>query len=138
MESGSDELTGKRVLICDDTDSIRSLMRINLEIEGFVVEEADDGHVAMARLIDLDHEVPDVVILDATMKDRDGWWTVQAIRSHPRTRNVPVILVTGSVQVHDADEAAEAGFDGFIAKPFDPDELVEIVSRLATGGRPAR
>lgn len=138
MESASDELTGKRVLICDDTDSIRSLMRINLEIEGFVVEEADDGHVAMARLIDLDHEVPDVVILDATMKDRDGWWTVQAIRSHPRTRNVPVILVTGSVQVHDADEAAEAGFDDFIAKPFDPDELVEIVSRLATGGRPAR
>ncbi len=48
---------------------------------------------------------------------------------------MPVLLVTGSVVVHDAPEASGAGFDGFISKPFDPDERVDAVSRLATTGR---
>jgi len=76
-----------------------------------------------------------VIVLDSEMAPYDGWWAIAAIRSHHRLDEVPVLLVTGSVVAHDAPEASGAGFDGFISKPFDPDELVEAVSRLAAAGR---
>jgi DNA-binding response OmpR family regulator len=137
MESGSRPDGPGLVLVCDDVESIRQLMRINLELEGFAVEEAADGHAAMARLIDPELPTPDVVVLDAQMGPKDGWWTIAAIRSHPRMTEVPVIMVTASVQVSDRVQAAEAGLDAFITKPFDPDALVEVVSRFAREGRDA-
>ena len=124
-----------RVLVCDDTEPIRRLLRINLELAGFTVEEAADGHEAMARLIDPERPAPDVIVLDSEMAPYDGWWAIAAIRSHHRLDTVPVLLVTGSVVAHNAPEASGAGFDGFISKPFDPDALVDAVSRLAEAGR---
>jgi CheY-like chemotaxis protein len=127
-----------RVLVCDDTEPIRRLLRINLELAGFAVEEAADGHEAMVRLIDPEQPPPDVIVLDSEMAPYDGWWAIAAIRSHPRLDTVPVVLVTGSVVAHDAPEADDAGFDAFVSKPFDPDQLVEAVSRLAAAGRRPR
>ena len=139
MQSGTDPHgPPPLVLVCDDTESIRRLMRINLELAGFRVEEAGDGHEAMARLIDPLSQVPSVIVLDSEMSPYDGWWAIAAIRSHPRLDPVPVLLVTGSVVLHDAPEASGAGFDGFISKPFDPDELVASVSGLAVAGRTPR
>ena len=126
------------VLVCDDTEPIRRLLRINLELAGFEVEEAADGHEAMTRLIDPLLPRPAVIVLDSEMAPYDGWWTIAAIRSHPRLDPVPVLLVTGSVVTHDAPEASDAGFDEFVSKPFDPDALVAAVSRLAAGGRARR
>ena len=136
MQSG----TGARgpaplVLVCDDTEPIRRLLKINLELAGFDVEEAGDGHEAMARLIDPIRKRPDVIVLDSEMAPYDGWWAIAAIRSHPRLDPVPVLLVTGSVVAHSAPEASGAGFDGFLSKPFHPEQLVEAVSRLAAAGR---
>jgi len=139
MQSGSGEgAPAPRVLVCDDTEPIRRLLRINLELAGFAVEEAADGHEAMARLIDPERPPPDVIVLDSEMAPYDGWWAIAAIRSHPRLDAVPVVLVTGSVVTHGAPEADDAGFDAFVSKPFDPDELVEAVSRLARAGRRRR
>ncbi len=126
------------VLVCDDIEPIRRLVRINLELAGFEVEEAADGHEAMARLIDPLRPVPAVIVLDSEMSPYDGWWAIAAIRSHPRLDPVPVLLVTGSVVTHDAPEASGAGFDGFVSKPFDPDALVAAVSHLAEAGRRPR
>ena len=139
MKSGSGTRgPAPRVLVCDDTEPIRRLLRINLELAGFDVEEAADGHEAMARLIDPELPHPDVIVLDSEMAPYDGWWAIAAIRSHPRLDAVPVLLVTGSVVAHDAPEANDAGFDAFLSKPFDPDDLVEAVSRLAAAGRRRR
>lgn len=124
------------VLVCDDIDSIRAIIRINLELEGFDVLEAVDGHAAMSHLIDPSTPVPDVIVLDAQTPRRDGWWAIAAIRSHPRLAGVPTVLVTASVTEHNRSEAALAGFDAFIGKPFDPVELVDVISRLAAHGRP--
>jgi CheY-like chemotaxis protein len=136
MQSGTD-LLGPRplVLVCDDTEPIRRLVRVNLELAGFAVEEAGDGHEAMARLIDPERPSPDVIVLDAQMAPHDGWWAIAAIRSHPRLGPVPVLLLTGSAGAYDAARADGAGFDGFLAKPFEPEHLVTAVSRLAEGGR---
>lgn len=126
------------VLICDDTEPIRRLVRINLELAGYEVEEAADGHEAMARLIDPLRDPPAVIVLDSQMGPYDGWWTIAAIRAHPRLDKVPVLLLTAAVMAHSAPEASDAGFDAFLPKPFDPDALVATVSRLAAGVRRTR
>ena len=141
MESGQAASTvtdRPLVLVCDDIDSIREIIRINLELEGFDVLLASDGHEAMSHLIDPSSRTPDVIVLDAQTPRRDGWWAIAAIRSHPRLAGVPTLLVTASTTAHDRSEAALAGFDAFVAKPFDPVELVDVVSRLAAAGRRRR
>lgn len=126
------------VLVCDDTEPIRRLLRINLEIAGYEVEEAGDGHEAMSRLIDPDRAVPAVVVIDSQMSPYDGWWAIAAIRSHHRLDDMPVLLVTANAAEHVGLETTVAGFDGVVGKPFDPDELVDAVSRLAEHGRASR
>ena len=90
----------------------------------------------MARLIDPGQPVPAVILLDQQMSPHDGWWAIAAIRSHPRLDDVPVVLLTAATSETELPEVAGAGFDAFLSKPFDPDEVVETVSRLAAGGRP--
>ncbi len=123
------------VLVCDDVEPIRRLLRINLELAGFRVEEANDGHQAMARLIDPIAQRPDVIVLDSQMRPYDGWWAIAAIRSHPALQDVPALLVTAAASDHARFDVDEAGFDGIVTKPFDPDEVVEVVSHLAATGR---
>jgi CheY-like chemotaxis protein len=136
MQPGTgDAAPAPLVLVCDDTEQIRRLVRINLELAGYDVEEARDGHEAMARLIDIESRVPSVVVIDSQMSPYDGWWTIAAIRSHHRLEAMPVLLVTANVAEHVGPETAAAGFDGVVGKPFDPDDLVDAVSRLAVGGR---
>jgi CheY-like chemotaxis protein len=128
-------LSSPRVLVCDDTDSVRSLIAMNLELEGYEVMEAHDGIEALDLLSDPDAELPDVVTVDALMPRRDGCWMVNMIRSDPRLEHLPVVMVTASVQRHHRAQAEQASVDAFIAKPFDPDELVAIVGVLASAGR---
>ena len=92
METG-----GGLVLVCDDTEPIRRLIRVNLELDGYVVEEAADGESLLARLRLRDAPLPGVVILDAQMEPRDGWWAIAHIRSDPRLTQIPVLMVTASV-----------------------------------------
>ncbi|WP_207023504.1 response regulator [Phycicoccus sp. DTK01] len=126
---------GPLVLVCDDTEAIRRLLRINLELGGFRVEEAADGHEAMGRLIDADRERPAVIVLDSQMAPYDGWWAIAAIRSHHPLDDVPVVLVTATATDLESPEVSGAGFDAYVSKPFDPDDLVAVVSRLAAAGR---
>lgn len=126
------------VLICDDVEPIRRLLRINLELAGFEVDEASDGHAAMARLIDPVLRRPDVIVLDSQMTPYDGWWAIAAIRAHPSLSEVPVLLVTAAASDHARYEMDEAGFDDLLTKPFDVDVLVAAVSRLAASGRRPR
>lgn len=125
-------MTGRRVLVVDDTPQIRMLLRLNLELEGFEVVEADDGAVAIALL----HEwadtglLPDVVTLDAVMEPVDGWTTVAAIRRDPRLRHLPLLMITASVQAHQQQRADRVGVDAFVAKPFDPQAVVELIEAL--------
>jgi len=124
-----------RILVCDDTQQIRTLIRVNLELEGYEVIEAADGQEALGILEDLTLPLPDVITLDALMPRRDGWWTVSMIRADPRLEHIPIVMVTASVQSHHRAQAEQAAVDGFVAKPFDPDELLALIAVLAMGGR---
>ena len=124
-----------RVLVCDDAEEIRQLIRINLELEGFEVVEASDGQVALEILQDTTRPLPDVITLDALMPRRDGWWAVTMIRNDPRLRHIPIVMITASAQSHDRAQAQAAALDGFVAKPFEPDELLALIGDLAARGR---
>lgn len=124
-----------RVLVCEDTDHIRELIRLNLQCEGYEVVEAADGVEALEVLGDPTAPLPDVITVDALMPRRDGWWTVAMIRNDPRLEHIPIIMVTASVQPHHRLQAEQAQVDGFIAKPFEPDELIAMIEILAAGGR---
>jgi CheY-like chemotaxis protein len=114
------------VLVVDDNRVIRQLIRVNLELEGFEVVTAADG----AECLDVVHQVcPDVVTLDVVMPRLDGLRTAEKLRSDPRTRHVPVAIVSACTQ-HDVDSGVAAGVDAFLAKPFEPAELVRVVRQL--------
>ncbi|HEX2704330.1 MAG TPA: response regulator [Candidatus Lustribacter sp.] len=126
------------VFVCDDTPSVRHLIRINLELEGYAVREADDGAVLVGeldRLIQEGRTLPQVVIIDSQMHPNDGWWAIDQIRSTPGLVDLPVIMVTASLQQHDRVQARAAGLDAFVGKPFDPDHLVALVGGFCQHGR---
>jgi len=123
------------VLVCDDTEQIRRLIRVNLELEGYEVVEAVDGPAALEILQDVTQPLPDVITLDVVMPRMDGWWTVSTIRADPRLEHIPIVMVTASAQNTDRAQAVLAAVDEFVAKPFDPDDLIAKIEALTGGGR---
>ena len=121
--------------MCDDTEQIRRLIRVNLELEGYEVVEAVDGVAALEILGDITQPLPDVITVDVIMPRRDGWWMVSAIRADPRLAHIPIIMVTASAQYRDRKQAERASVDEFVAKPFDPDELLTKIDALAGSRR---
>ncbi|MFE7774507.1 response regulator [Streptomyces sp. NPDC057445] len=115
-----------RVLVVDDNRVIRQLIRVNLELEGFEVVTAADG----AECLEVVHQVrPDVITLDVVMPRLDGLLTASRLRVDPRTRNVPVAIISACTQ-YEVESGIAAGVDAFLAKPFEPAELVRLVRRL--------
>jgi CheY-like chemotaxis protein len=117
-----------RVLVVDDSPSVRLLIRTNLELAGFEVDEVEDGVAALTHLQQA-AELPDVITLDVMMPQQSGLATAEAIRSDPRTHHIPVVMVTTQSTPADIARGERAGVHAYVAKPFDPDVLVETVSR---------
>ncbi|MFD6419860.1 response regulator [Streptomyces sp. NPDC060194] len=120
----------------DDNKVIRQLIRVNLELEGFEVVTAADG----AECLEIVEQVrPDVITLDVVMPRLDGVRTAARLRADPRFRDIPLAMISASTQYDPAYPAdgVERDVDGFLAKPFEPAELVHLVRRLAARGRPA-
>ena len=107
-------------LVVDDDPSLRTLVRVNLELEGFAVREAGSVGAANAAV---DRERPDVVLLDVHLGGEDSTELLASLRE----QGIPVALVTGSVDVADYEDAADA----ILAKPFVPENLVDVARRLA-------
>jgi DNA-binding response OmpR family regulator len=114
-----------RILVCDDEDSLRELIRAVLG-DGYAYIEARDGDEAVAILGT--EEAPDVVLLDLMLPRISGVDVLAMLRSDARLNGVPVIVV--SAWAHLEKEALEAGADRFVSKPFDPDDLVAVVDGL--------
>jgi CheY-like chemotaxis protein len=115
------------VLIADDTHDIRELYGLHLTHGGFLVELASDGRAAVERAIALR---PDVIVMDFAMPLLDGIAATQRLKSHPRTREIPVILLTGYPYKAMKQGALEAGVDVFLTKPCLPEDLGNHVRRV--------
>ncbi|MEU4980855.1 response regulator [Streptomyces sp. NPDC021969] len=115
-----------RILVVDDNKVIRQLIRVNLELEGFEVVTAGDG----AECLEVVHQVrPDAVTLDVVMPRLDGLRTAARLRADPRTRDLPIAIVSACTQ-YEVDAGFAAGADAFLSKPFEPAELVGLVRQL--------
>lgn len=75
----------------------------------------------------------DVILMDIALPEADGYQSLASLRSHPRFQEVPIIAVTADVSAKNMTRAREAGFDGFIGKPLDPDRFPEQVRRVLAG-----
>ncbi|MEU2713916.1 response regulator [Streptomyces sp. NPDC007205] len=119
-----------RVLVVDDNKVIRQLIRVNLELEGLEVVTAADG----AECLDVVHQVrPDVVTLDVVMPRLDGLRTAARLRADPRTHHLPLAIISACTQ-YEVDTGLDVGVDAFLAKPFEPAELVRLVKQLLERG----
>jgi CheY-like chemotaxis protein len=116
------------ILIADDYDDNRELLRLMLETEGYLIREARNGHEALDSARE---EAPTVALIDLSMPSLDGWGLLREMRADERTRAVPCIAVTAFAANQDRLRALEAGFDGYISKPFRAKELIELVNGLA-------
>jgi len=117
-----------RVLVVDDDDVIRQLITVNLELEGFEVATAIDGQDCLDKVTGFD---PAVVTLDIMMPRLDGWEAASRLRADPRTAGVKVVLLSARAQEADLQRGDRIGVDAYLTKPFDPDELINTVRRLA-------
>ncbi|MFF2629042.1 response regulator [Kitasatospora sp. CB02891] len=125
--------TSGRVLVVDDSEAIRRLIRVNLELEGFEVVTAADG----AECLEVVHRVaPDVVTLDVVMPRLDGLRTAARLRAAWETAHLPIAIVSACTPA-DLERGESVGVDGYLAKPFDPADLIELVCRLRAMDRPA-
>jgi CheY-like chemotaxis protein len=117
-----------RVLVVDDDDVIRQLITVNLELEGFEVATAVDGQDCLDKVKAVQ---PDVITLDIMMPRLDGWEAAGRLRADPETAGIKVVLLSARAQEADLERGSRIGMDAYLTKPFDPDELIEVVRRLA-------
>jgi CheY-like chemotaxis protein len=114
------------ILVVDDYADSRELYADYLDYSGFSVEQAATGSEALRKAI---AGVPDLILMDLSLPDVDGWEATRRLKADGRTRQIPVLALTAHAMRSHAKSAQEAGCDGFIAKPCELPDLVEIISK---------
>ncbi|HEU0046586.1 MAG TPA: response regulator [Nitrososphaera sp.] len=117
----------KRILIVEDRETGRELLRTVLEKEGYTVVEARDGGEALQRV---QEEPPDLILLDLHLPLRDGFQVLSDLRGDHRLTAIPVLAVTASAMQGDREKTLAAGFNGYLSKPVALASLREEISRL--------
>ena len=117
-----------RILIAEDDPNIVESLSFVLSRAGFDVSAALDGEEALRRL---HAERPDLMILDVMLPGRNGFEVLKVVKSDPRLRAMPVIVLTAKGQPQDRRMAESLGVEGFMTKPFSNTEVVQAVQRLA-------
>jgi len=115
------------ILVVEDEAALLTLLRYNLEKQGFQVEEATDGQEALLRIAE---NKPDLVLLDWMLPSLSGIEVCRQIRRRPATKDLPVIMVTARTEDADAVRALDTGADDYIAKPFAVDALMARIRAL--------
>jgi DNA-binding response OmpR family regulator len=119
----------RRILIIEDNHSLLEEIINVLDLEGFIVETAENGRVGFERLQQM-ADLPDIVICDLWMPDWDGYEMLKAVRGHPATVSLPVIVLTAHDDKESQTKAKELGADDFVTKPFKIAELLQVVERV--------
>jgi putative two-component system response regulator len=119
-----------RILLVDDDPALRTLLRTTFELADVAVVEAEDAAVARRKIR---NGRPDVIVLDVIMPVTTGLELCAELKADAATRDIPVILLTGSTGGTAAAAAKKAGAEAFMRKPFSPLELLAVAERLAGG-----
>ena len=123
-ERDSRDLT---VLLVEDFDDTRLFMRLELEEQGFIVFEAENGQVAVETAA---REKPDVILMDLTLPLMDGFTATKLIRQNDQLKDVPIIAITAHKEDDFRSDAKASGFDAYVTKPIDVTWLKELIDGL--------
>lgn len=127
-----------RILLIEDNEQNRYLATFLLERHGYQVDSAADGAEGVRAAA---ANPPDIILLDIQLPQMDGHAVARALRALPALDATPIIAVTSYAMVGDREKSLEAGCDGYIEKPIDPDTFVDTIRRMVdsvrgTRGRP--
>lgn len=124
-----------KVLVVDDYDDAREMYAEYLEFLGYQVQTARDGQEAV-QLAQQSH--PDVILMDLSLPVVSGWEATRLLKQDARTRDIPVMALTGHVLPAHSEKAKEAGCDDFVSKPALPDTVADKIRALLqkTGSKP--
>jgi two-component system, chemotaxis family, chemotaxis protein CheY len=117
----------RRIMIVDDSASMRMLLRVALDDLGYAVTEAEDGAQALEQLGDA---LPDLLITDINMPRLDGFGLIERLRADAGARSLPILVLTTESSDEKRQRARAAGATGWIVKPFDPDQLAAAIRRV--------
>ncbi len=123
--------TATSVLVVDDEPQVVWMLRFSLEAEGYQTLEARDGRAALEEIR---RHRPDLVLLDVMMPVMDGWSVLEELQALPEQERPRVVVVSARASLRDRAKAAELGADAFVAKPFNVEDLLDL---LRTLDRPA-
>jgi two-component system phosphate regulon response regulator PhoB len=116
-----------KLLVADDHEGIRDLVRLTLTDDRYEIVEATDGNEALE--LALEHR-PELIFLDVTMPKLSGFDVCRSLKSNPDTSGMTIIMLTGMGQERDREEGLSAGADGYFTKPFSPLALLRKVDEV--------
>ena len=119
------------ILVADDEQDIRELVAYRLSRYGYTIIEARDGQEAFELAVD---QSPDMAVLDVMMPRLNGFDLTERLRNTPATQRLPILLMSASVQEVDISRGFAAGADGYLTKPFTPDQLLTRVRDVLSRG----
>ena len=125
---------GPLILVVDDYEDAREMYAEYLRFCGFRVAEARNGNEALKQAFTL---MPDLILMDLSLPGMDGWEATRQLKADERTRQIPVVALTGHALAGASEGAKKAGCDSFVTKPCLPDDLVVEVRRMLSMARPA-
>ena len=111
----------RKILIVDDEEVIRKFLKIHLTKLGYEVQEAADGEQAIEQLGKEDF---DLLICDVLMPKKDGWQVIREVKSNPKTKDIPVILLTAKNEDSDMFKGYDLGVNYYMTKPFTKAQLI--------------
>jgi DNA-binding NarL/FixJ family response regulator len=117
----------KRLLVVDDEPGLLRAVAGCLRAEGYEVVTARGGTEALVRVAE---RTPDLIVSDIRMPGMDGYQLARQLRSSPRTGLVPIVFLTAKDELTDRVEGFRSGVDAYLTKPFEPDELVVVISNI--------
>lgn len=129
-EQSYPSLSGKRVLLVDDSEINRRFVKDSLENAGVLVSEAENGAVALEMVGNL---LPDLILMDIMMPVMDGYEAIKKLRSSATFSGIPVLALTALAMKEDVERIGRSGFNGFLIKPFYIEELFEKMQELLSG-----
>ena len=115
------------VLIVEDYEDAREMYAAYLQFSGYRVAEAANGVEAVEQAQEL---MPDIILMDLALPKMDGWEATRRLKKDERTRDIPIVALTGHALAGHAEGARQAGCDAFITKPCLPDALVAEIKRV--------
>jgi excisionase family DNA binding protein len=124
---GGTAKAGPVILLVDDDEKVRELVRVNLEFEGYTVREAGGADEGLAAIEDAR---PDLILLDVMMPQVDGWEMLRRIQERHGVGAIPVVMFSGKVDERLQTEAEERGAQGFVGKPFDLQQLIDQTKQI--------